>query len=323
MKAAVRYQYGSAEVINIEEVEKPEPGNKEVLIRVIYTTVNRTDCAILTGKPFIMKLMLGFPKPKKKIPGTVFSGIVEETGSNVNLFKAGDRVWGFGDNGISSQAEFFTYPEKKNILKLPTDISLEQAAAAIEGAHYALNFINKVNLKQGDKVLINGATGAIGSAALQFVKYYGGYVTAVCKGRDNHVVKSIGADEVIDYTKDDFTQKRAKYDFIFDTVGKSRFSKCKHLIKRGGAYISSELGPNMENLFLSVTTGFGSNKKVKFPVPLHHKKSMEFTMDLMKTGKFNPLIDKNRYSLNEIGDAYKYVLTGEKTGNVLVSIQKE
>ncbi|MDT0643836.1 NAD(P)-dependent alcohol dehydrogenase [Zunongwangia sp. F363] len=322
MKAVVRHQYGSAEVLNIEEVKKPVPGKKDVLIRVYYTTVNRTDCAILTGKPFIMKLMLGLPNPRKKIPGTVFSGVVEETGSEVKLFKTGDRVWGFGDNGVSSQAEFLTYPENRHILKLPEAISFEQAAAAVEGGHYAYNFINKIQLKQGQKVLINGATGAIGSAALQFVKSHAANTVAVCKGKDRDLVKSLGADEVIDYTKEDFTQQHTKFDYIFDTVGKSRFSKCKHLIKNGGAYISSELGPNMENLFLAFSTNFKAGKQVKFPVPLYPKASMKLTMDLMQKGKFNPLIDRH-YPLDQIKEAYQYVLSGEKTGNVLIPVQKE
>lgn len=220
MKAIIYTKYGSPDVLQLKEVEKPIPQDNEVLIKVHATTVNRTDCATVRAKPFFMRIVTGLFKPKKQIPGTEFAGEIEAVGKSISSLKVGDRVFGFDDEGLESYAQYMTIKEDK-VITIPKNISYKQAAPSFEGAHYAYNFINKVELKKGQNVLVNGATGAIGSAAVQLLKYFDINVTAVCATKNIELVKSLGANKVIDYTKDDFTKDEQKYDFVFDTVGKS------------------------------------------------------------------------------------------------------
>lgn len=320
MKASIYEKYGSPEVLQIREVEKPVPKDHEVLIKVRATTVNRTDCAMLRAKPFIMRFFTGFLKPKKPILGTDFSGQIEAIGENVSSLKVGDKVFGFDDSGLSSHAQYLVLSEDKALSKMPDNINFEQAAASIEGAHYAYNFINKVNLKKGQKVLVNGATGAIGSAGVQLLKYLEVEVTAVCNTKNIALVKSIGADKIIDYKTTDFTKSKEKYDFIFDMVGKSSFAKCKPLLQSGGIYISSEPGSMAQNLFLALSTPLIGNKKVVFPFPKNIKESIRFVKNLMEQGKFKPVIDR-KYPLGQIAEAYRYVEKGEKIGNVIIHME--
>lgn len=322
MKAVTRSKYGSPDVLSIRDIEKPKPNENEVLIRVIATTVNRTDYGILSANYFMIRFFTGLFKPKHSVTGTDFAGIIEEAGNNVTRFKPGDRVWGFNDTGLKSHAEYMTFPAESAILGIPSGISFEQAAASAEGAHYAYNFINKVKLKAGQKVLVNGATGAIGSSAVQFLKHYGVYVTAVCDTEHMDLVTSMGADKVIDYTQEDFTHDEDRYEFVFDAVGKSTFFKCKRLLKNGGTYISSELGPNAQNPFLALMTPITGGKQVKFPLPVNIKASLAFISDLLEKGKFKPLIDKE-YPMERIAEAYEYVNSGQKIGNVIIRIGEE
>lgn len=317
MKAAIRRNYGPPNALKIETVEKPVPKADEVLIRVHATTVNRTDVAILTGKPYIMRLFTGLMKPSSPTPGTDFAGIVEELGSNVNSFKVGDHVWGFHDEGLSSQAEYMTFSENKAILKMPEGLSFEQAAASLEGVHYAINFLNKVEIKPGQKILINGATGAIGSALLQMLTFYKTSVTAVCNTKNIDLIKSLGAVKIYDYEREDFTKDKEKYTYVVDAVGKSTFRKCKHLLEPGGAYISSELGPGAQNAFLALITPLISKKKVIFPFPNNKKGSILFIKDLIEQGKFTAVIDRT-LPKEQIAEAYAFVASGQKTGNVVI-----
>ena len=201
MKAIEYKKYGPPDVLQLNEVAKPYPGPDEVLIRVYAATVNRTDCARLRAQPFIMHFTTGLFKPRKSVPGTDFAGRVEAVGKEVKWLKPGDDVFGFDDNGLASQAQYMTFPAHKGIATIPSNLSYEEAAACLEGLHYAYNFINKVTLERGQKVLVNGATGAIGSAAVQLLKYFGARVTAVCSGENDELVRSLGADAVIDYKK--------------------------------------------------------------------------------------------------------------------------
>lgn len=317
MKAAVRRFYGTPDSIKVESLENPIPKKNEVLIRVKATTVNRTDCANLTGKPFIMKMMLGFPKPRKIILGTDFAGEIINTGANVSSYKNGDRVFGFLDMGLESQAELVCVQEEQ-LLSIPENIDFKQAAASLEGAHYAYSFIHYVTIKSGDKILINGATGAIGSALLQFARLFDVEITVTCDTKNIELMKTLGANKIIDFTKEDFTKIGGSYDFIFDSVGKSRFGLCKPLLNEKGIYISSELGPKSENLLFALTTRNSKNKKVIFPIPFSQKKTMPYIIDLLEKGKLKPVIDKE-YELQEISEAYKYVLSGQKTGNVIIN----
>jgi NADPH:quinone reductase-like Zn-dependent oxidoreductase len=322
MKAAIRTRYGSPEILEIKDIEKPAPGDNEVLIRVYAATVNRTDCAILWGKPFIMRFFTGLFKPKSPITGTDFAGEIEEAGKKVVSYKTGDRVFGFFDSGLGSHAQYTTLREDKPFALMPENLNFERAAASLEGSHYAYNFIKKVDLKSRQKVLVNGATGAIGSAAVQLLKYFGLYVTAVCNTKNIELVTSLGADKIIDYENQDFTQDNEKYDFVFDAVGKSTFSKCKPLLLPHGIYISSELGPKKENPFLALVTPLLGRKKVRFPFPTDIKGSIAFIKDLIGQGKFEPVIDRV-YTLGKIAEAYDYVASGQKTGNVVITMQPD
>jgi len=326
MKAIVYTQYGPPEVLQYKEVEKPVPADNEVLVRVRAATVNRTDCASLRAKPFIMRFLLGLFKPKNPILGTEFAGDVEAVGKAVTSFKAGDKVFGFSDSGLSSYAEYLAISDKA-LSTMPKDIKYDQAAACIEGAHYAYNIINKVDLKSGHKVLVNGASGGIGSATVQLLKYFGANVTAVCNTKNIELVKSLGASRVIDYKKEDFTNDDEKYDFVFDCVGKSTFGQCKSLLKPGGVYMSSELGWMVQNLFFALVSSiFGSlpgqaGKKVRFPYPQNIMYTVRLIKDLMEAGKYKSVIDRT-YPLKQISEAFRYVEKGQKTGNVVITLKE-
>jgi len=324
MKAIVYTKYGPPDVLQLKEVARPMPKDDEVLVRIYATTVNRTDCATIRAKPFFARLFTGIFKPKKRIPGTEFAGEIEEIGKNIKSFKVGDKVFGFDDQGLKSHAQYMTISEDKGLTTIPRNITYEQAAASTEGAHYAYNFINKVNLKSGQKVLVNGATGAIGSAAVQLLKYFDVNVTAVCNTKNIELVKSLGADKVIDYTKEDFTKDEERYNFIFDTVGKSSFAKCRPLLKPGGVYISSDLGYLAQNVFLPLITPIIKpligNKKTIFPIPTDVRRSILLIKKLIEEGKFKAVIDR-KYPLEQIVKAYKYVETGQKTGNVVITVE--
>lgn len=317
MKAIVYTQYGTPNVLKLKELAKPTPRDNEVLIKVFATTVNRTDCATVRAKPFFMRLVTGIFKPKKAIPGTDFAGQIEAIGKGVTSFNVGDKVFGFDDNGLFSHAQYLAISAGKAILTIPENIDYVQAAASSEGAHYAYNFINKVEIKRGQRILVNGASGAIGSAAAQLLHALGVEVVAVC-GTDNiELVKSFGAVRVIDYQQQDFTKEDEQYDHVFDTVGKSSFFKCRPLLKTGGAYISSELGAWSQNLFLAFIKPIIGSRKVLFPYPSDIKRSLRLVKKLTEEGKFKAVVDRT-YPLEEFRAAYEYVETGQKIGNVVI-----
>lgn len=318
MKASIRRRYGSPEVIHVEPVATPIPNDNQVLVRVYSTTVNRTDCANLTAKPFVMRFILGFFKPKKPILGTDFAGEIVSVGKDVHSSRVHDRVFGFCDTGSESQAEFIATTEE-HLFSIPEKIPYKEAAASLEGAHYAYTFIHKVQIQSGQKILINGATGAIGSALLQFVRNFDVKITATCNTQNIPLIQSLGADKIYDYTKEDFTKDPDSYDFIFDAVGKSTFGACKPLLKERGIYISSELGPYAQNIFYSLFTPLSKKRKVIFPVPYNKQKTIPYIVNQLENGTFKPVIDRE-YSLEEIAEAYNYVMSGQKTGNVLIAL---
>ncbi len=319
MKAIVYTKYGPPDVLKLKEVDKPTPKENEVLIKIHATTVNRTDCAIRKAEPFISRIFTGLIRPKKTILGTEFAGKIEAVGKDVTSFKVGDKVFGFSGNDFGAHAEYMVMPEEGSLTTMPVNMTYEEVAPSTEGAHYALSFIRKANIQSGQRVLINGATGAIGSAAVQLVKYFGADVTAVCNTKNVVLVKSLGADKVLDYTKEDFTKDDQMYDAVFDTVGKSSFSRCKPLLKPGGIYISSELGYMAQNPILALVTPIIGNKKVMFPIPKHSDENIVLFKKLIEAGKFKGVIDRC-YPLEEIVEAYKYVETGQKTGNVVITV---
>lgn len=307
--------------MKLTELPKPIPANDEILVRVWATTVNRTDCAILTATPFVQRFFTGLLKPSSPIPGTDFAGTVEAVGKKVTGYGLGDNVWGFSDLGLASQAQYMCVSAKSAILKMPEGIDHFHAVACAEGAHYAYNCINKLKVEAGSRVLVNGASGAVGSAALQMLVALKCKVTAVSGTKNIETMRRLGADTVIDYEKDDFTKvAEGPFNLIVDAVGKSRFRACKPLLSHSGVYISSELGPGNENLILPLTTRLKNGQRVIFPFPSNVLRSMKYVQELVILGKFKPLIDRT-YPMEEIKDAYQYVMSGSKTGNVIITYE--
>jgi NADPH:quinone reductase-like Zn-dependent oxidoreductase len=319
MKAAVYTKYGSPDVIALKDVEKPVPENDQVLIRVHATTVNRTDCAALRGTPRFARVLYGLRGPKNPVLGNEFAGEVELVGNAVTMFNPGDKVFGYNDLTYGCHAKYVTMPERGMLAIMPDNLTFTDAAPTAEGAHYALKDIRRANVKSGQKVLVIGASGAIGSASVQILKHLGAEVTAVCGTRNVELVRSLGADRVVDYTTEDFTRTDERYDFVHDAVGKSSFRVCRKLLKPGGIYCPSELGFLAQNPFLALWTSRFGNKKVIFPVPRSSKDDMLFLADLVETGAFKPVIDRH-YPLDEIAEAFRYVETGRKTGNVVITV---
>jgi NADPH:quinone reductase-like Zn-dependent oxidoreductase len=316
MKALIRRKYGAPNLMKIETLKIPELNNNEVLIKVHATTVNRTDCAILMAKPFIMRFFIGFTKPKKIILGTDVAGEIIQIGKAVKSFKVGDKVFGFHDLGFESQAEYMITTEKRLFL-IPQNINFKAAAASLEGAYYAFSFFQKITILPNQKILIIGADGGIGSALLQFVKQYTTNILATCNGKNIHLIQSLGAYKVYDYTKEDFRNNVDTFDFIFDTVGKSSYKKCKPFLNKNGSYISSELGGCSQNLFYHILSPL-FNKKVIFPIPYSKQITIPFIIKMLEEGKFYPVIDKE-YNFEAISKAYNYVIQGKKTGNVIIN----
>ncbi len=320
MKAIIYTEYGPPEVAKLMEVSKPFPKDNEVLVKVYASTVNRTDAGFRSAEYFISRFWSGLFRPKYQILGCEFAGIIEEIGKEVTTFKIGDKVFGYNDKTCGGHGEFLSIAENDAITLLPNNLNLDEAAAITEGAHYALNNIRASKIEKGQNVLVYGATGAIGSAAVQLLKHFGANVTAVCNTKNVALVKSLGAEVVIDYQTQDFTRTDNKFHFIFDAVGKISFGQCKPLLTEKGIYISTELGKNAENIFFALTTPMLGGKKVLFPIPTINKADIIFLKELVEKGEYKPVIDRH-YQLEEIVEAYKYVESGQKTGNVILKIR--
>lgn len=319
MKAVVHTKYGPPEVAKLTEVPKPIPKDNEVLIKVYASTVNRTDAGFRSAEYFISRFWSGLLRPKYQILGCEFAGIIEDIGSKVTTYKNGDRVFGYNDKTFGGHGAYLTIAENDAFALLPNNLSFEEAAPISEGAHYALNNIRASKIKPGQKALVYGATGAIGSSAVQLLKHFGSEVTAVCNTKNIDLVKSLGAKVVIDYQTQDFRTTESKFDFIFDAVGKSSFNQCKPLLTKKGIYISTELGKNAANIFYALITPILGGKKVLFPIPTANKEDILFLKELVEKREFKPVIDR-QYKLDQIVEAYKYVESGQKTGNVVVKI---
>jgi NADPH:quinone reductase-like Zn-dependent oxidoreductase len=319
MKAIVYTKYGPPDVARLMEVSKPIPKDNEVLVKVYFSTVNRTDSGFRSAEYFISRFWSGLLRPKYQILGCEFAGVIEEIGKSVTTFRNGDKVFGYNDKSFGGHGEYLTIAESDAITSIPDNLSVDKAAALTEGAHYALVNIRAAKIERGQNALVNGATGAIGSAAVQLLKHFGAKVTAVCNTKNVELVKSLGADIVIDYQTQDFTKTENKFQFIFDAVGKSSFVKCKPLLTEKGIYISTELGKNGENILYALTTPFWGGKKLLFPIPSITKKDIIFLKELVQKGEYLPVIDK-QYKLDQIVEAYKYVESGQKTGNVVIKI---
>jgi NADPH:quinone reductase-like Zn-dependent oxidoreductase len=320
MKAAVRTRYGPPSVVQTAAAEKPTAKDNEVLVKVHATTVNRTDCGFRAGRPFFVRLFTGLIRPKVTVLGSEFAGEVEAVGSSVTSLEVGERVFGFSGSRFGAHAEYMAMPEDGSLAIMPANLTYEQAAPSTEGAHYAHSFIRTAEIQKGQDVLVNGATGAIGSAAVQLLKHLGAHVTAVCGTEHVELVKGLGADRVIDHMAEDFTKDEQRYDVVLDAVGKNSFGRCKRLLKPGGIYLSSDLGPLSQNPILALITPLFGGRKVMFPIPKNDREMARYFKELIESGAFKPLIDR-RYPLDQIVEAYRYVETGQKIGNVVITVE--
>ncbi|KGN32123.1 NADPH:quinone oxidoreductase [Knoellia sinensis KCTC 19936] len=323
MRAAVNTRYGPPEVVRLEEVEPPVPGPGDVLVRVRATTVNRTDCAYRAAHPFFMRTMTGLSAPKRTILGTEYAGEVTGVGSSVTTFAVGERVFGYCEGTFGAHAEQLVAAAASMIAKTPEGVTDISAAAATEGSHYARSAITRGGVRAGQRVLVNGATGGIGSAAVQLLRALGAEVTAVCAGEHFDLVRGLGATDVVDYSIEDFTRLDERFDVVIDAVGKSTFRQCRHLLEPGGVYISSELGPGWQNLPLAlIGTATRGRRRVVFPYPEEGQHVVEEIRDHLAVGTFRPVVERT-YPLEDIVDAYRYVESGEKIGNVVITVDQD
>lgn len=323
MKAIVCTKYGSPDVLQLREVEKPIPANNEVLVKVHAASVTTADCMMRKGTPFYARLFLGLTKPKHPVIGTGFAGEIEAIGKEVKRFKIGDAV--FGETGVNfgANAEYVCLPEEGLLAAKPANVIYEEAAPICDGILTSMNFLKEIaKIHSGQKVLINGASGSLGSAALQIARHFGAEVTGVCSTANIELVKSLGADHIIDYTEEDFTATGQTYDIIFDTIGKSSFSRCKVALTENGIYLSPVL--KLPLLLQMLWTSKVGTKKAKFsatglrPVP-ELRKLLEEIIELIEAGKITSVIDKH-YPLEQTADAHRYVETGHKKGNVVIAM---
>jgi NADPH:quinone reductase-like Zn-dependent oxidoreductase len=317
MKAAVYNQYGPPEVLQVKQVEKPIPNRNELLLKIRATAVNSGDCRLRKADPFAVRFFFGLLRPKKNILGSVFSGEVESVGEDIKHFKAGDLIFGHTDMSFGAYAEYKCLSENASMAIKPATISHKEAAVIPFGGVTALHFIKKASIKPGQKVLVIGASGAVGSAAVQLAKSSGADVTGVCSTANITLVKSIGADKVIDYTKEDFTQNGETYDVIFDTVKTISVSRSLKSLNKNGIMILSAAGmwEMLQGLWISIT----SSKKVMSGVISHNAADINFLKELIELNQFKPLIDRT-YSLEQIADAHRYVEKGHKKGNVAIEV---
>jgi NADPH:quinone reductase and related Zn-dependent oxidoreductases len=318
MRAVVIDRYGGPEVQRIEDVEQPVPKEDEVLVKIHATTVTRSDCGIRGAKPFLIRFFFGLRRPKERILGTELAGEVEAVGAAVSQFAVGDHVFGSTNSfRTGTHAEYICMRESAPLAHKPAGMSFEEAAAVTDGAILALMCLESVHLQRGQRILVYGASGSIGTAGVQLAKYFEVDVTAVCNTKNLELVRSLGADRVIDYTQEDFTKNGETYDVIFDAVGKHSFSRCRGSLKPGGAYVATD---GFRNLFLALWTSRIGDKKVLFPIPPHYtKKNVLFFKELIEAGKFRAVVDRC-YPLEDVVEATRYVETGQKTGNVVLTV---
>lgn len=317
MKAAVYIQYGLPGVLQVKQVENPIPQKNEVLVRIKATAVNSGDIRLRKADPFAVRFIFGLIKPKINILGCVFSGEVESVGEDVKLFKVGDFVFGHTNMRFGSYAEYLCIRDNASIALKPANISHKEAAVIPFGGVTALHFIKKVKIKPGQKVLVVGASGAVGSAAVQLAKSFGAEVTGICSTANIALVKSLGADKVIDYTKEDFNQTGETYDIIFDTVKAISVSRSMKSLNKTGTMILSAAG--MLEMLLGLWISIVSKKKIMTGVISHKAADLIFLKELIATEKFKPVIDKT-YSLEQIAEAHAYVEKGHKKGNVAIEV---
>jgi NADPH:quinone reductase-like Zn-dependent oxidoreductase len=324
MRAVVYDRYGPPEVLRLDEVERPVPAGDEVLVRVRATTVNRFDTATREANrrsglaiSLMSRLVSGLGRPRQRVLGTEFAGEVEAVGATVSEFAVGDKVFGTTGLRFGAHAEFLSMPASARIARMPAGMSFEEAAPICDGALNALTCLKQADLRKGRRILINGASGAIGTAGVQLAKSFGADVTAVCNTKNLELVRSLGADRAIDYTQEDFTKDGQTYDVILDAVGKQSFRRCRASLAPGGIFLPTD---GLGNLVWALRTRRSKGKKVIFQIPPRQtKQDVLFLKELVEAGKFRPVIDR-RYGLEEVIDATRYVETEQKTGNVVLTV---
>ena len=316
MKAVVCDRYGPPEVLRLDEVERPVPKDDEVLVRIHATTVNRTDCGYRAADPFFSRVFTGLRRPKRRIPGMELAGVVEAVGSAVSEFKVGDEVFGVRSG---AHAEYVCVREQGALAHKPAAMSFEEAAAVSDGAIIALACLTKAASLEGRRILIYGASGSIGTAAVQLAKHFGAHVTAVCNTKNVELVRSLGADIVIDYQQEDFTKNGETYDVVFDSVGKHSFRRGRRSLKPGGTFIETDLGFMWHVPPLALLTRWIGSKKVTLPIPKYTKEKVVFLKELIEAGEHRAVIDRT-YPMEQVVEATRYVETGQKTGNVVLTV---
>ncbi len=316
MKAAVCDRYGPPEILRLDDVERPVPGPGQVLIKIRATTVNRSDTETRAGMPPVARLVTGLRRPRHRILGSELAGVVEAVGPAVTDFTAGDEVFGVKAWTFGTHAEYVCMRQSAALAPKPAGVGFEEAAAVCDGVTLALMGLRPADVRKGRSILVYGASGSIGTAAVQLSRYFGADVTAVCGHKNLELVRSLGADQVIDYTREDFTANGQTYDVIFDAVGKRSFRGCRGSLNPGGTYLATD---DLRNLFLAQWTRFG-DRKVIFPIPPRYtKRDVLFLKGLMEAGQYRAVIDK-RYPLADVVEANRYVDTGQKTGNVVLTV---
>ncbi len=321
MRAVVFDRYGPPEVLRVEEVERPVPKEDEVLVRIHATTVNRSDCGYRGAEPFFTRFFTGLLRPKYRTPGMELAGEVAAVGAAVSEFVVGDEV--FGLRGSGANAEYVCVRERGALAHKPAGMTFQEAAAVSDGACIALACLQKADLREGKRILVYGASGSIGTAAVQLAKHFGAHITAVCDTKALELVRSLGADRVIDYTQEDFTTNGETYDVVFDSVGKHSFRRCRHSLKPGGIYIETDLGFMWHVPILALSTRWIGDKRVTLPIPKYSKEDVLFVKELIEAGKYRAVIDRT-YQLEDVVEATRYVetgqKTGQKTGNVVLTL---
>ncbi|WP_409340301.1 NAD(P)-dependent alcohol dehydrogenase [Paenibacillus sp. MBLB4367] len=318
MRAMVQISYGPPEVIVMQEIAKPSPGNRELLIRIQAAKVGPSDCAFRKGNPFMIKLLYGLSRPKFAIGGTELAGVIVEVGKEVQHFKPGDRVLGMSVKNFGAFAEYKCLSEESPLAVIPDNITFEEAVGVCDGGATALTFLrDKAHLREGQKVLIYGASGAVGIYAVQLAKYYGAEVTGICSGANESLVRKAGADFVIDYTQEDFMKADKAYDVIFDAVGKCSFSACNRVLRAKGMYLTT--APRLSTLMQMMWTSMFKGKRAVFATAglMQNKANLRFLMELANNGTLKAVIDR-RYPLEHLPDAHQYVETERKKGNVII-----
>jgi NADPH:quinone reductase-like Zn-dependent oxidoreductase len=317
MRAVVHDKYGPPEVLRLEEVERPVPKGDEVLVKIYATTVTRTDCGLRSAELFITRFFTGLLRPKRKILGMELAGEIEAVGAAVTEFQVGDDVFGVIASGAN--AEYVCVPETAPLAHKPAGMSFDEAAAVCDGASLALACLRKGDLRQGRSIVVYGASGSVGTAAVQLAKHFGADVTAVCNTKNLELVASLGAGEVVDYTREDFTKNGKTYDVIFDAVGKHSFRRCRGSLKPGGIYIDTDPGFLWQVPVLALLTKGIGDKKVRLGIVRYTKEDVLFLKQLIEEGKYRAVIDRT-YPLEGVVAATRYVETEQKTGNVVLTV---